>query len=89
VVVLSGAAGQKAFLLSMGFLLVFAGWMCRKWLQGPETQREKDSQQAEKVRDAMRESGRIRTVSQQPEWYRRLVRRWNAAGRLGERQRAK
>jgi hypothetical protein len=82
VVVLSGA-GQKAFLLSMGFLLVFAGWMGWAWIRGPETQRERDEAQAVAKQDELRGTDRLRVVSQTPEWARRLRKKWLAAGRRG------
>jgi hypothetical protein len=83
VVVLSGA-GQKAFLLSMGFLLVFAGWMWRAWIRGPETLPEKDEAKASADRERMRDSGRVRTVNQKPEWLRRWERKVLGVKRLGD-----
>ncbi len=70
---------QKALLLSLIGLVAITGWLWREWLKGPTTMEEVDRQQA------LKDARRVKRQAKRPEWLRRLVRRWDAAGKLGER----
>lgn len=79
---------QKLTLLSMGGLLVLAGWMGWAWIKGPITISEVDEAMARERDPKARQKiagwyVKRQQEAKRPEWYRRLVRRWNAAGRAG------
>lgn len=82
----SDAAIQRASLVALLLVLALGGWLLRKRLQGPESERERDEAHADAKREELRGSDRLRVVSSRPEWWRRVVKKWNAAGRLGSQK---
>lgn len=75
---------MKAYVIAVGFLIVVAGFGVWKFFAGPSERDEIDRNSA--LRDERRE--RIQR-ERQAEWWKRVVKKWNAVGRQGEQVRRK